>query len=178
MEGGIPTNSHIVVNAYNETDKHSEIKEYLMNWLSVSAENIVILIVLLALAIKFIFFEDKGDIAKQLRFQEDNTENIIESETITTEKMDVSLRRRFEGSISTQRPVFPLSEINSDWIEVINERNVEVVDKEIQTDEKIISTATSSNKDSSHQPIEPRSLEECLEIYRSEVSKRYFLFLF
>ncbi|XP_047343409.1 3-hydroxy-3-methylglutaryl-coenzyme A reductase isoform X2 [Vespa velutina] len=169
VEGAIPTNSHIVVNAYNETDKHSEIKEYLMNWLSVSAENIVILILLLALAIKFIFFEDKGDIAKQLRFQEDNTENTIESETITTEKMDVSLRRRFEGTMSIQRSVFPLSEINNDWIEVINEHNVELVDKEIQTDEKMNSTDTSSNKDSSHQHIEPRNLEECLEIYRSEL---------
>nr|XP_050869776.1 3-hydroxy-3-methylglutaryl-coenzyme A reductase isoform X1 [Vespula vulgaris] len=167
VEGAIPTNSHIVVNAYNETDKHSEIKEYLMNWLSVSAENIVILILLLALAIKFIFFEDKGDITKQLRFQEDNTENVIESEIITTEKMDVSLRRRFEGTI--QRPIFPLSEINSDWIEVINERNIELVDKEIQTDEKVNSTDTSSNKDSSHRSIEPRNLEECLEIYQSEL---------
>lgn len=143
-----------------------------MNWLSVSAENIVILILLLALAIKFIFFEDKGDITKQLRFQEDNTENVIESEIITTEKMDVSLRRRFEGTI--QRPIFPLSEINSDWIEVINERNIELVDKEIQTDEKVNSTDTSSNKDSSHRSIEPRNLEECLEIYQSEVSKKYF----
>ncbi|XP_035743887.1 3-hydroxy-3-methylglutaryl-coenzyme A reductase-like [Vespa mandarinia] len=169
VEGAIPTISQIVVNAYNETEKHSEIKEYLMNWLSVSAENIVILILLLALAIKFIFFEDKGDIAKQLRFQEDNTENIIESETITTEKMDISLRRRFEGIMSNQRSVFPLSEINNDWIEVINEHNVELVDKEIQTDEKMNSTDTSSNKDSSHQHIEPRNLEECLEIYRSEL---------
>ncbi|XP_014608233.1 PREDICTED: 3-hydroxy-3-methylglutaryl-coenzyme A reductase isoform X1 [Polistes canadensis] len=166
VESAVSTNSHIVVNTYNETEKHSDIEEYLMNWISVSADNIVILILLLALTIKSIFFEDKEDIAKQLRFQED-TQNIIESES--TEKMNVSLRQRFGVTMSIQQPVFPLSEINGDWIEMKNEHNVELVDKEVQTDEKVSSTDLSNHADLLHGSIEPRNLEECLEIYRSEL---------
>ena len=96
-----PASTHIVANTYNKTENPSEVKEYLMNWLSVSADNIVILILLLALAIKFIFFEDKGDIAKQLRFkEEDDTEEKLEndfatSEIVNTARMEMSLRQRF-----------------------------------------------------------------------------------
>ncbi|KAK2578954.1 hypothetical protein KPH14_011158 [Odynerus spinipes] len=173
VEGTVPTNSHIVVNTYNETEKPSEIKEYLMNWLSVSADNIVILILLLALAVKFIFFEDKGDIAKQLKFREDNLEEKIETEIANTENvnaMDISLRQRFGATLPIIRPpVFPLSGINGDWIEVNNECQAEFLDKEVQTDGKISSADTSSNEDLSDQSAVPRSLEECLEIYRSEL---------
>ncbi|KAI4496990.1 hypothetical protein M0802_007938 [Mischocyttarus mexicanus] len=164
-KSAVPTNSHIVVNTYNETEEHSEIEEYLMNWVSVSADNIVILILLLALTIKFIFFEDKEDIAKQLRFQED-TQNIVELES--NENMNVLLRQRFGVTMSTKRSVFPLSEINGDWLEVKDEHSVELVDKEVQTNEKIYSTDLSNDTDLLHEPIEPRNLEECLEIYRSE----------
>lgn len=176
VEGKVsPANAHIVMSTYNKTENPSEIKAYLMNWLSVSADNIVILILLLALAIKFIFFEDKADIAKQLRFKEDDdTEEKNESETtsenINTTAMDISLRRRFAATLPTmQSTVFPLSGVGGGWIEVENEAQVECIDKEVQTDKKLFSTDTSSSEELAACPKVARSVEECLEIYKSEL---------
>lgn len=179
VEGKVsPTNSHIIANSYNKTESSSEVKEYLMNWLSVSADNIVILILLLALAIKFIFFEDKGDIAKQLRFkEEDDTDEKVESEYATSENMNtatmnMSLRQRFGDSMPPMRSaVFPLSGVGGGWIDVDNEYQMEFIDKEVQTDGKQFSADTLSTESLPLQSKVPRSLEECLEIYKSEVSE-------
>lgn len=169
-----PANSHIVANAYNKTENPTEVKAYLMNWLSVSADNIIILILLLALAIKFIFFEDKGDIAKQLRFkEEDDTEEKVEieyTELVDTAAMDVSLRQRFGESHPAMRSaIFPLSGVGGGWIEVENESQMEFIDKEVQTDGRQSSIDSSSSECASPQSTVPRPLEECLEIYKSEV---------
>ncbi|XP_034172374.1 HMG coenzyme A reductase [Osmia lignaria lignaria] len=171
-----PTNSHIIASSYNKTESSSEVKEYLMNWLSVSADNIVILILLLALAIKFIFFEDKGDIAKQLRFkEEDDTDEKVESEYATSESMNtatmnMSLRQRFGGSMPPMRSaVFPLSGVGGGWIDVDNEYQMEFIDKEVQTDVKQFSADILSTESLPLQSKVPRSIEECLEIYKSEL---------
>lgn len=42
----------------------------LCRWMTVSADHIVILILLLALTVKFIFFEDKAQLAEQLRMSD------------------------------------------------------------------------------------------------------------
>ncbi|XP_031847099.2 HMG coenzyme A reductase [Nomia melanderi] len=175
VEGKVsPANSHIVANAYNKTENQTEVKAYLMNWLSVSADNIIILILLLALAIKFIFFEDKGDIAKQLRFkEEDDTEEKVEieyTELVDTAAMDVSLRQRFEETHPAMRPaIFPLSGVGGGWIEVENESQMEFIDKEVQTDGRQSSIDSSGSECASPQAMVPRPLEECLEIYKSEL---------
>ncbi|KZC12825.1 PREDICTED: 3-hydroxy-3-methylglutaryl-coenzyme A reductase [Dufourea novaeangliae] len=175
VEGKVsPANSHIVANTYNKTENPTEVKQYLMNWLSVSADNIVILILLLALAIKFIFFEDKEDIAKQLRFKEaDDTEEKVElefTEQMNTGAMDISLRERFEGSHPAMRSaIFPLSGVGGGWIEMENESQMEFTDKEVQTDGRQTSIDASSSESSSLRSTVPRSLEECLEIYKSEL---------
>ncbi|XP_043256916.1 3-hydroxy-3-methylglutaryl-coenzyme A reductase [Colletes gigas] len=166
-----PASSNIVADTYNKTENQTEVKEYLMNWLSVSADNIVILILLLALAIKFIFFEDKGDIAKQLRFkEEDDTEMKVESEYTATENMNTSLRQRFGETLPEVRSaIFPLSGVGGNWIEDNNESQTEFTDKEVQTDGRQFSVDTSNSECSSPRSKVPRSLEECLEIYKSEL---------
>lgn len=175
VEGKVsPTNSRIVANAYNKTESQTEVQAYLMNWLSVSADNIIILILLLALAIKFIFFEDKGDIAKQLKFkEEDDTEEKAETEyteLVGTTAMDVSLRQRFGESHPAMRStVFPLSGVGGGWIEVENESQLEFIDKEVQTDSRQSSVDLISSKTSSPESTVPRPVEECLEIYKSEL---------
>ncbi|XP_066583727.1 3-hydroxy-3-methylglutaryl-coenzyme A reductase [Prorops nasuta] len=172
VEGKVTSpNSHVVVNTYNKTEETPDIREYLMNWLTVSADNIVILILLLALAIKFIFFENKGDIAQKLRSQEkesDKTENTCSYETA----MDVPLKQRYETQLATMRStVFPLSGMGGgDWIEIDNAEQIEVTDKEVQTEGKFFTTDSSSSENLAQQQIkEPRSVEECLNVYRSEL---------
>lgn len=175
-----------VINGSDHT-KNSELKEHLMTWLSVSADNIVILILLLALAVKFIFFEDRGDVValgRRLRFKEEEEEEEKAEETTVEEKvelldgssnledmdatMNIWLQERFGVTLPTiQEPVFPLSGVGGGWSD---ENDVECVDKEVQTDAIYYGASDSGEIDSSPKKFEiPRSLEDCLEIYKSEV---------
>ncbi|XP_072752650.1 3-hydroxy-3-methylglutaryl-coenzyme A reductase [Anoplolepis gracilipes] len=170
------TSSNAVLNGSDHSE-NSRIEESLMSWLLPSADYVVISILLLALVVKFIFFEDRNDmIAKQLRFQREERETITEEKTESVHHdgsmspntiMNMSLRQRF--SIATlpaiQQSISPLS---SGWIEVDNDTYVECVDKEVQTDamyHELISENDSSLKKSEV----PRSIEDCLEIYKSEI---------
>ncbi|XP_015111924.1 3-hydroxy-3-methylglutaryl-coenzyme A reductase [Diachasma alloeum] len=168
-----PINSHIIINNHNKSKTPEDFKEHLMNWLSVSADNIVILILLLALALKFIFIEDKGDIAKQLRFKEEEeheespAQEDTSMETLHASSLDMSIRQRF-GPImpNIHTPVFPLSGMGDNWMVVGDDAQVEVEDKEVQTDGKLLS---GNGVETSEEEKEPRSIEECLAIYRSQL---------
>lgn len=52
--------------AMNRTES-LDVSGYIIKWLTMSADQIVILILLIALLIKFVFFEDRDDLAGQLR---------------------------------------------------------------------------------------------------------------
>ncbi|OAD53091.1 3-hydroxy-3-methylglutaryl-coenzyme A reductase [Eufriesea mexicana] len=176
VEGKVSSvNSHIIVNSYNKTENSSEVKEYLMNWLSVSADNIVILILLLALAIKFIFFENKGDIAKQLRFKvEDNVEEKNESDYMKEKRLESDHVKQKENESEdlnvliskmpfrqnfTRIQTISLSPTVRDWIN----------NKEVHIDEKQCNVDIRNDKSLFQRLKVPRSLEECLEIYKSEL---------
>lgn len=175
----LPIDSHIIITSHNKSKTPEDFKEHLMNWLSVSADNIVILILLLALAVKFIFFEDRGEIAQQLRLKEaeepsqsqsPHEESAVESMHVTT--LDASIRQRFGVTLpALHQSVFPLSGMGDNWVEVGNESHIEVQDKEVQTDGRALSTDETVGE-SSLEAKTPRSVEECLSIYRSEVSWR------
>ncbi|NP_001295235.1 3-hydroxy-3-methylglutaryl-coenzyme A reductase [Bombus terrestris] len=167
VEGEVSSvNSHVIVNSYNKTENSSEVKNYLMNWLSVSADNIVILILLLALAVKFIFFEDKGDIAKQLRSkEEDDTEEKVENESVKgkeNESEDVnvlSIKLPFKQNFSGMQSISFPSKIHN-WSD----------DKEDQTiGEKQCDIDKRDDKNLPPESKVPRSLKECLEIYKSDL---------
>ncbi|XP_071861570.1 HMG coenzyme A reductase [Bombus fervidus] len=166
VEGEVSSvNSHVIVNSYNKTENSSEVKNYLMNWLSVSADNIVILILLLALAVKFIFFEDKGDIAKQLRSEvKDDTEEKVENECVKgkeNESEDVnmlSIKLPFKRNFSRMQSIsFPSKIYN--WCD----------DKEDQIDEKQCNIDKRDDRNLPPESKVPRSLKECLEIYKSDL---------
>lgn len=162
-----------VTNGSYKTE-NSELTGHLMNWLSVSADNVVILILLIALSVKFIFFEDKSDIVKRLRFKKEEEEikkkmdlNSFDLDNANTVAMDISLQQQFgRTSPIQQSSIFPLSGVGGGWAEINdNEESVEYVDKEVQTDMKYFDNGSSSPKKSEV----PRSVEDCLEIYKSEV---------
>lgn len=181
VETTATSTSSDVTNGSDHTE-NSELKEHLLTWLSVSADNIVILILLLALAVKFIFFEDRGDVARRLQYQgeeeataEERVEFLDNSnslDSMNSTAMDISLRQRFDVSLPTiQQPIFPLSGVGGEWIEVDNEANVEYTDKEVQTD--VVSHGLSELSLKKTEP--PRSVEDCLEIYKSEVRNQIFI---
>lgn len=181
-------------NATNDSDdlENSELSEHLMTpWLSVSADNIVILILLLALAVKFIFFEDRNDVvARRLRFKEEEEEEEKEKEEQEKEEatveekvelldgsnlndidttMNIWLRERFGVTLPTiqEQPVFPLSGVGGGWGD---ESDVEYADKEIQTELIHRDASDYGEIDLLLKKSEaPRSVEDCLEIYKSEV---------
>lgn len=168
-----------VTNSSHKTE-NSELTGHLINLLTVSADNVVILILMLALSVKFIFFEDRNDVAKRPRFKKEEVETEeLEAELdglaldgVNTVTMDMSLRQRFGEETSIQQPsIFPLSGVGDGWIENDNEKTeVEYSDKEVQTDLKYFSACDSGNKSSLPKTSEvPRSVEKCLEIYKSEV---------
>ncbi|XP_034939170.1 3-hydroxy-3-methylglutaryl-coenzyme A reductase [Chelonus insularis] len=173
----LPISSHVIITNHNKSKTPDDLKEHLMNWLSLSADNIVILILLLALALKFIFIEDKGDIAKQLQCNEktESPESISpednSSDVMHSASLDVSLRQRFGNSLSgIHTPMFPLSAMGDNWIEVGNESQIELEDKEVQTDVKVSNLEPINNDEVEEtNEKEPRSIEECLAIYRSEL---------
>ncbi|XP_011265589.1 3-hydroxy-3-methylglutaryl-coenzyme A reductase isoform X2 [Camponotus floridanus] len=167
-----------VLNGSDHNENSTE-DESLMSWLLPSAEYVVILILLLALTIKFIFCEDRSDIvARRLRFQEEETEGTAEEREIhdgsnspDTTTMNMSLQQRFGiPTLSTiQQPIFPLSGVGGGWIEVDNDTNVECIDREVQTD-MTYHDESIDEKDLLLQRFKvPRSIEDCLEIYKSEL---------
>ncbi|XP_046433654.1 3-hydroxy-3-methylglutaryl-coenzyme A reductase [Neodiprion fabricii] len=167
-------NSYIVVNNHNDTEVPTDLHEYFMKWLSVSADHIVILILLLTLAIKFIFFEDKGELTEQLRLTEEREEQQrISEENMQTTALDVSLQQRFGTPLPVMHtPVFPISGMNGEWVEVGDEMQVKFFDKEVQTEKSIPYSQNfpESNADNSQDtPETTRSVEECLAIYKSEL---------
>ncbi|XP_032684231.1 3-hydroxy-3-methylglutaryl-coenzyme A reductase isoform X2 [Odontomachus brunneus] len=169
-----------VTNGSYKTE-NSELTGHLINLLTVSADNVVILILMLALSVKFIFFEDRNDVTKQPKIKKGEVETEeAEAELdslalydVNTAAMDMSLRQRFGGETlpSIQQPsIFPLSGVGGGWIEDDNEKDVDYSDKEVQTDAKYFSAYESGNENSSPKISEvPRSVEECLEIYKSEL---------
>lgn len=161
------TNSNVMLNG-SDHNESSEVEKQLMSW-SPSADYIVILILLLALAIKFIFFEDRNDmVARQLKFRQEEREENVEGhfDNNPDNTMNMSLRQRFGISLpAIQQSVFPLSGTGDGWIEVDND--VEYADKEVQTQD--INDSIDENDLSLKKSEVPRSIEDCLEIYKSEV---------
>jgi len=164
---GVSINSNII-NSSNHTDS-SERKEHLMAWLSISAQNIVILILLLALTVKFIFFEDKNNVI--VNKQQYNEEKKLITKKKKKEEYDDPTNRNNTNTIDADMPVieivFPLSD---EW----EENPVEHANKEVQTNAIWLGTSNSNDESELSKKFEtPRSLEDCIEIYKSKVRLLY-----
>lgn len=182
-ESVLTVNPNLILNNENITDSQLSLRKYFANWMPFSADNVVIVILLVALAIKFVFFEDRGDIAKQLKLKGESADaqkSVAEEGTVETmhtaaATLEGQTRRRFESAMPTMHStIFPLSGMGGDWIEVEDESYLKLIDKEVQTDEINIISSTSGA--SNNVPEVPRTVEECLAIYRSEVSQYFDLF--
>lgn len=178
----------------NDSDHKSfGVEESLMNWLLLSADYIVSILALVILALvslAFNFFEDRSDmVAKRLRFQREKREAIAEEKTEShhdgsvspdnmNTTMNMSLRQRFGiPTLPTiQQPVFPLSGVGGGWIEADNDAYVEYTDREVQTDAIYhgVNESIGENDSSPKRSQIPRSVEDCLEIYKSEVRIIFF----
>lgn len=169
-------NAHIIINNHNKSKTPEDFQEHLMNWLSLSADNIVILILLIALALKFIFIEDETEIGNQLKFEEQEESTETQSPDDNTNEimnpLDVSIRRKYASNFpNIHTPVFPLSDMVNNYIEIGNELQIEFQDQEVQTDAKNFNIYENTENVIVEETKKPRSVDECLSIYQSQVSK-------
>lgn len=127
-----------------------------------SADHVVILILLLALAVKYVFFEERDELAEQLLMPE-RTE--LDDSGIPPTRLNMILRRRF-GPLGTE----PLCRMDA-----MDEGLRESEDRAVQTDDLPATPVTPTPvtpAPAASTPIEQapvRSIEECLEIAKSEV---------
>ncbi|XP_059479749.1 3-hydroxy-3-methylglutaryl-coenzyme A reductase isoform X2 [Neocloeon triangulifer] len=148
----------------NNTEE-AEIPALIMKWLTVSADQVVILILLLALAVKYVFFEERDELAEQLLLPETPT-----GEEANTARLNLLLRRRF-GPPGYE----PLCQA-----EAADKAPME--DRGVQTDhcssasfclgstpsEEALDEATDASTITPPQtPALKRNLDECLTIFRS-----------
>ncbi|KAK9889095.1 hypothetical protein WA026_004368 [Henosepilachna vigintioctopunctata] len=143
---------HVALNGTEQAAVH----DYIMRWLALSADHIVILILLLALVIKFVFFENKHGLTEQLL----NTE-IIEKRTDDRKKDD---KRRIHRSFSLESQHY--YSLRDQPVHETAKEDSNMVDQEVQTDcfQEISDVESSSPEDDRVSEI-CRSLEECLKIY-------------
>ena len=144
----------------NKTES-SDISDYIMRWLSISTEQIFILILLLSLCIKFIFF-DRDDLTNQL--QRDLARQIEEEERRKREKESSEL----EVAPTRRRALFSICEEDALSREA-----------EVQTDLTAFDVFGDSDEDnpefieSALTTVDPpRSIEECVKIMMSDAGAK------
>lgn len=131
-------------------------------WVTLSADHIVILILLLALVVKFIFFENKEVLQQQLRV---HMSERVAADT-NDNQLNTDLMRKFQASMPffKNRTAFFLD--NNDWDE--DAKDVVRCDKEVQTENVTVSPSPLID-DGAAAKKQCRSLEECLEVYKSNL---------
>jgi hydroxymethylglutaryl-CoA reductase (NADPH) len=163
----------------NKTES-SDISDYIMKWLSISTEQIFILILLLTLCIKFIFF-DRDDLTNQI--QQDLARQIEEEERKKREK-EKELQLQEVRKIMAPPPTIQLPPRESSpprrhALFSICEEDPMTKDIEVQTDLTAFDVFGDSDEDnpefieSALVPVRPpRSIEECIKIMMSDIGAK------
>ncbi|CAO1425246.1 unnamed protein product [Diamesa serratosioi] len=150
--------------ASNKTES-TDLSDYIMRWLSISTEQIFILILLLTLCIKFIFF-DRDDLADQL--QRNLTKTIEEEERKKREtKLEELLPQvqevPYEHSPPRRHALFSICEDEKDTKDTEVQTDLTAFDVHCDEDEN------SEFIESELTPIRPaRSIDECMKIMMSD----------
>lgn len=156
----------------NKTE-NSDISDYIMRWLTISTEQIFILILLLALLLKFIFF-DRDDLTNQL--QRDLARQMEEEERQRRERE----RQQVEETAKTQ-PTEPRQQSppRRRALFSICEEDAMTKEAEVQTDLTAFDVFGDSDSDnpefieSALVPVKPpRSVDECVKIMMSDAGAK------
>jgi hydroxymethylglutaryl-CoA reductase (NADPH) len=154
----------------NKTEPN-EFSHFIMRWLSISTEQIFILILLLALCIKFIFF-DRDDLANQLqrdlarqieeerqRRERQQMEEAAKLENQTNNENSPPQRRRALFSICEEDPITKETEVQTDLT------SFDVFGDSDEDNPEFIESALI--------PVQPqRAFEECIKIMSSEAGAK------
>lgn len=153
----------------NKTES-TDISDYIMKWLSISTEQIFILILLLTLCIKFIFF-DRDDLTNQI--QQDLARQMEEEERKKREKE--LQQQEIRKAPTIQLPPRESSPPRRRALFAICEEDPMTKDTEVQTDLTAFDVFGDSDEDnpefieSALVPVRPpRSIEDCVKVMMSD----------
>ncbi|VEN46911.1 unnamed protein product [Callosobruchus maculatus] len=144
---------HLALNNTDEPPLHG----YIMRWVYLSADHLVILILLLALVVKFIFFENKDDFAEQIKAEFLNHKD-------SDQNLNNQLEQKYQKKMALFKPNDTFFIENSDGDDTSDE--VETEDKAVQTTKFDYTDIYPEEKE---EPRPERSVEECLAIYNSDL---------
>lgn len=142
---------HIAMNRSETAPLHG----YIMKWVTFSADHILILILLLALVAKFLFFENKQLIAQSAQKREQ--EHLCQQ---CSSSLDRELRKKFMPAV----PFFAVASFSAG--DAAEEPHREVAHKEVQTEG---GARVEAIKEEETVVEPPRSTEECLAIYNENL---------
>ncbi|XP_049826676.1 3-hydroxy-3-methylglutaryl-coenzyme A reductase isoform X2 [Aethina tumida] len=156
---GSLVDQHMTQNRTEDTALHGYIMNIYFRWVTLSADHIVILILLLALVVKFIFFENKEDLVDQLRASMTETSNVP---------------RKYRSKYNTNMPFLKPPHTFFLSKKQISDISDDVVfeDKEVQTHSRCESDVESSSPEDDTALKVCRNIEECLKISNSEVGAK------
>ncbi|XP_039275950.1 3-hydroxy-3-methylglutaryl-coenzyme A reductase [Nilaparvata lugens] len=160
---------------------------YLMRWVRVSADQIVILILLLALTVKFIFFEDKEELAEQILMSADDAaaERNLDS-TMLSRFMPTGLSLVLDSaSLDSKQPlqsatvsclhkrVQTETDLSSPRLDKLVETDLLAaprLDKLVQTDGEAREVAPAVGEAGDAADAQCRTFEECAAVYKADGS--------
>lgn len=152
---------HIEPQALNRTED-TALHGYIMKWVSLSADHVVISILLFTLVVKFVFFENRDELVEKLRVH--MSESLEKSEKPKVFSLNQQLRDRYHSM-----PFFKSENFFLGRGKLNSVKAAELVDKEVQTLPNKIDLIVEEDK----RPVAVnqvcRSLEECLQIYESDL---------
>lgn len=128
----------------NATEK-MDLTEHIMKWLKVSSDQIVILILLVALLVKFVFFEERFEL-NELRTTTATTLIAASTKQLPEQKLSTQNSIRYEKSIQT--------------------------DKLARIEEKIFTNDSDSESEIDENDTTQRSIKECIDIMNKDGAEK------
>lgn len=126
-----------------------------------SADQIVILILLIALLIKFVFFEDREELAGQLRM------SAIQQQQQQQQQLQKSV---CDNNQKPQVPMFMISDVTAEYVDRSTQTEFEYSsdDDDLQTVDKHLTNGFDIVPSATAISVTPRGLKECIEILNAE----------
>ncbi|XP_034484795.1 3-hydroxy-3-methylglutaryl-coenzyme A reductase [Drosophila innubila] len=144
------------LNVNNNRTESGEITDIIIKWLTMSADHIVISIVLIALVVKFICFDNRDTLQEQLR------QSTTAKTTQTTPEIEMKMEFKESRAVTNvvRTPLFSIEEHNlinaATQTEMREERKEERVERERELEQE-----------QERELASPRTLQECLELLNS-----------
>lgn len=133
----------------NRTES-TDVSGFIIKWLTMSADQIVILILLIALLIKFVFFEDRDDLAGQLRLSTMQQQQELQQQQQQLDREDAlvvaaAASAALTGPRRRSRATFSISHSDAITIDRYTQTEYDYNSDDTETDQWEITSKSDSN---------------------------------